>query len=148
MNAFRLVVLGVSFVGIVVGVGLLVALWRRRPGRPYASKWYTAHTHGGGGLPHAHPAGGWRHPQPNSHAGVAVATREQALRGWLAQANLRPSAEELRPFRGRQVAVTDGHVVFAGRDAAEVIEWLRANGRAADTTFRVPLDYEEDRCGH
>ncbi len=50
------------------------------------------------------------------------------------------SAEELRPYIGRYVAIRDGKVIGSANDIAGVITSLRGRGITAHSMFRVPED--------
>jgi hypothetical protein len=56
-------------------------------------------------------------------------------------------AEELRPHRGRFVAVDAGRVLVSADDPMDVVRWLESNDRSADSVFRVPLDPSIDMGG-
>jgi hypothetical protein len=56
-------------------------------------------------------------------------------------------ADELRPHRGRFVAVDAGRVLVVADDPLDVVRWLEANDRSASSVFRVPLDPSIDMGG-
>jgi hypothetical protein len=51
-------------------------------------------------------------------------------------------AEELDGYRGRWVAIEDGHVVAAGDSLSEALERARECGFPDPLTYRVPLHPE------
>lgn len=59
----------------------------------------------------------------------------------------RAEAEELRPHRGRYVAVRDGRVLVSSPSPHAVLDWLEQHDEYADSMFRVPLDPSIDMGG-
>lgn len=55
-----------------------------------------------------------------------------------------PSADALRPYMGRCVAVLDGEVVADGGTLNDLLIYLRKHKLVVDSVFRVPADPEED----
>ena len=51
-----------------------------------------------------------------------------------------PTADELRPYRGRVVVIIDARVVHVGDTWTEALTYLSTNGLRADSVFQVPLD--------
>lgn len=70
---------------------------------------------------------------------TSVTVGEQAP-AYGADAQGTAEAEELRPHKGRWVALKDGTVLFAAADPEEVLRWLERNARKADSLFAVPMD--------
>ncbi|MCA1831170.1 MAG: DUF5678 domain-containing protein [Actinomycetota bacterium] len=56
-------------------------------------------------------------------------------------------AAELRPHRGRWVALKDGRVIVSTSTPQEVLRWLQSNNQTADSLFRVPVDPALDMGG-
>ncbi|MGQ0743587.1 MAG: hypothetical protein ACT4OS_04470 [Acidimicrobiales bacterium] len=56
-------------------------------------------------------------------------------------------AEELRPHRGRWVALLDGRVLVSADQPQQVLGWLRQHDQVAETMFRVPMDPAADTGG-
>lgn len=50
------------------------------------------------------------------------------------------SAEALRQFRGKWVAIKDGKVLMVAERSDEIVEKLLSSGGSADSLFRVPID--------
>lgn len=49
-----------------------------------------------------------------------------------------PSAEELRPYRGMWVGLSDGHVVLSSGDVVAIVNKMRMLRIELDALFRVP----------
>lgn len=49
-------------------------------------------------------------------------------------------ASELRPFRGRWVALKDSRVITSADTPQEILRWLERNNQTGDSLFRVPMD--------
>ncbi|MGH9189157.1 MAG: hypothetical protein ACRD0Q_03850 [Acidimicrobiales bacterium] len=49
-------------------------------------------------------------------------------------------ADELRPHRGRWVAMKESRVLVSADDPRAVLAWLRRHNQVADTMLAVPLD--------
>lgn len=65
-------------------------------------------------------------------SGVGPASAEDA--------DLVAEADELRPHRGRWVAMKERRVLVAADDPREVLSWLRRHNQVADTMLAVPMD--------
>lgn len=57
---------------------------------------------------------------------------------------IRATADALRPYIGRWVAVRAGVVVYDGDSVRDVVGQLRAASETADSLFRVPVDPAAD----
>lgn len=79
-------------------------------------------------------------------AHVAAAPQEPSIGQTWTEDELRYAAE-LRPHRGRFVAVKDQSVMVAAADPTEIVRWLERHDQYADSLFRVPLDPSVDMGG-
>ena len=51
-----------------------------------------------------------------------------------------PTAEELRPYRGMWVALSDGHVVLSSTDVVAIVNKMRMLRLEVEALFRVPAE--------
>lgn len=68
---------------------------------------------------------------------MALSNRQPSQVEW-------PTADELRPYMGKWVAITDAAVVFSADHPRAVVQHLWDTGQRADSMFRVPTAEEHD----